>query len=178
MVQVIKGVWDGSEGLVLRSGGGGAHASQCGAGPSAEGRGGDVSLAENAAALGGKLWSAHGHAHYYFPQHALNWFAGISYQAYGDPCCRGRRITPIQARRLRTALWKVAVSAEPEQWGRVLIASDSCRGAHRAKLIRSPLATAAQMREIAQGQAALLLSGDAGIPAEIAEWPCDVKSAF
>ncbi|MFJ4824467.1 hypothetical protein ACIP5L_14425 [Streptomyces bacillaris] len=137
-----------------------------------------MSLAKNAAALGGKLWSEHGHAHYYFPQHALNWFAGISYQGDSGPCFSGRQITPIQARRLRTALWKVAVSAEPEQRGRVLIASDSCRGTHRAKLIRSPLATATEMRETAQARASLLLRDDAGIPADISDWPCEVKSAF
>ncbi|MFE9460710.1 hypothetical protein [Streptomyces californicus] len=137
-----------------------------------------MSLAKNAAALGGKLWSEHGHAHYYFPQYALNWFAGISYQGDSDPYYRGRQITPIQARRLRTALWKVAVSAEPEQRGRVLIASDSCRGTHRAKLIRSPLATATEIREIAQERASLLLRDDAGIPADISDWPCEVKSAF
>ncbi|MEU9861939.1 hypothetical protein AB0D99_13745 [Streptomyces sp. NPDC047971] len=137
-----------------------------------------MSLAANAATLGGSLWSAHGHAHYYFPPYALNWFAGISYDGDGVPRYRGRQITPIQARRLRTALWRVAVSAEPEERGRVLIASDSCRGAHRATLIRSPLATAAQIRETAQEQAALLLGGDAGVPSGIATWPCEVKSAF
>ncbi|MEU9003891.1 hypothetical protein [Streptomyces sp. NPDC048551] len=137
-----------------------------------------MGLVKNAAALGGSLWSEHGHAHYYFPRYALNWFAGISDQDDGDPCHRGQRITLIQARRLRTVLWKVAVVAEPDRWGRVLIASDSCSGTHRAKLIRSPLASAAQIREVAQAQAALLLEGDASIPVGIAEWPCDVKSAF
>ncbi|MFD3563558.1 hypothetical protein ACFWVU_28395 [Streptomyces sp. NPDC058686] len=137
-----------------------------------------MSLAKNAAELGGKLWREQGHAHYYFPQYALNWFAGISYQGDGGgPCYRGQQITPIQARRLRAALWKVAVSAEPDKRGRVS-ATGSCRGTHRAKLIRSLLATATEMREIAQGRASLLLRIDAGVPAGISDWPCDVKSVF
>lgn len=140
-----------------------------------------MSLAKNAAELAGRLWLGHGHAHYNFPQYALNWFAGISYVSYHDgdvPHFRGAEITLIQARRLRTALWKVAVVAEPEQLGRVLLASDSCRGAHRAKLVQSPLARTREIRETAQAQAELLLGSDADIPVGITEWPCDVKSVY